>query len=220
MRRARRQPAYDNLNSCYDADALLLFSEIDPVQNAAVDAAAGAIAGATPSTIDYNPTYFLINGEPYDKTTPAAGGCRPGRRGTASSCASSTPGCAPTRRPSSASTWGWSRRTATSTPDVTKQQSAALLPAGKTLDALVAMPAADATYPLFDRMLDLTNDNQPDGGMLAYLQVGTGSAPPPPPTTYAVNDTYPVTEDTAARPRRGPACSPTTSGFRARRWRS
>ncbi len=45
-------------------------------------------------------------------------------------------------------------------------------------------------------MLDLTNDNQPDGGMLAYLQVGTGSAPPTPPAIYAVNDIYPVTEDT------------------------
>ncbi|MEK7424740.1 MAG: Ig-like domain-containing protein, partial [Actinomycetota bacterium] len=192
---ATGQPAYDNLNSCHDADALLLFSEIDAVQNAAVEAAAGDVA-AYPATVDYTPTYFLINGQPYDKTTPPA------------ALSAGDPGDSVLLRFLNAGLrshipaivgldMGLLSEDGNSSPGLTKQHSAALLPAGKTLDAIVAMPAVDATYPIFDRMLDLSNDNQPDGGMLAYLQVGTGSAPPGPTTGKAVDDTYAVTEDVA-----------------------
>jgi hypothetical protein len=101
----------------YDADATFLFSEVDPVQNAAVDTAALAMAGNTaptfanrtafaaleqrvlppagpatlpnptppvvaagqdcgtiacyPPAVNYAPTYFLLNGQSYDKTAPA-----------------------------------------------------------------------------------------------------------------------------------------------------
>ncbi|MDE2048331.1 MAG: hypothetical protein KGJ44_07985, partial [Betaproteobacteria bacterium] len=77
----------------YDADVSLLFSEIDPVQNAAVDAvAAKAIAAGTaidttkpsaaacaavggdatcyPPAVNYAPLYFLINGQAFDATQP------------------------------------------------------------------------------------------------------------------------------------------------------
>ena len=80
-------------------------------------------------------------------------------------------------------------------PASRKQQSETLLPAGKTLDVLVAMPAGDATYALFDRMPASSHDELPAGGMIVKLQVGTGSTPPGPPTIYAVNDTYSVPED-------------------------
>ena len=76
----------------YDADALMLFSEIDPVQNAAADAvAANAPAGGLteaietakwdpscsaahtcyPPAVDFTPMYYLINGKSFDKTAPA-----------------------------------------------------------------------------------------------------------------------------------------------------
>ena len=69
----------------YDADATLLFSEIDPVQNAAVDAAAVAgtdvnkrfndpsctpTAPCYPAAVNYAPTYFMINGAWFDRTSP------------------------------------------------------------------------------------------------------------------------------------------------------
>ncbi|MDD1632259.1 MAG: Ig-like domain-containing protein, partial [Methylococcaceae bacterium] len=221
---ALKKAAYDNLNSCYDAEALLLFSEIDPWQNQRVAAAAEALPGppstacvklddwvqnATPGypcTVDYTPVYFLINGEPYVKTLPPAA--------PPAALPAGAPGNSVLLRFLNAGLrshvpaivgldMGLIAEDGHVYPGLVKQQSAALLPAGKTLDVLVAMPAVDATYPLFDRMLDLTNLNKPDGGMLAYLKVGTGSGPPPTTTTYAVNDSYPVTEDTELTPASG-----------------
>ncbi|MEA3151398.1 MAG: hypothetical protein QOD56_2337, partial [Gammaproteobacteria bacterium] len=75
----------------YDADVTLLFSEIDPRQNAAVDLAAtdGASeltlfndAGCLPAgkqhcyppAVNYAPTYFLINGQAYDPSAPQKSG--------------------------------------------------------------------------------------------------------------------------------------------------
>jgi large repetitive protein len=86
----------------YDMDGALLFSEVDPLQNAAVDAAAVSMAAAQapfsanlakysaleqrnfndatcglpsacyPPAVNYAPTYFLVNGQSYDRTNPAA----------------------------------------------------------------------------------------------------------------------------------------------------
>ncbi len=79
----------------YDADAVLLFSEIDPVQNASADAVAalmpannaaaveaiettkwnptcGTAHTCYPPAVDYTPMYYLINGKSFDKTAPAA----------------------------------------------------------------------------------------------------------------------------------------------------
>lgn len=49
--------AYDNLATAFDAEALLIFSEVDPVMNAATD------AGTFTSPVNYHPKYFLINGD-------------------------------------------------------------------------------------------------------------------------------------------------------------
>src|SRR3954453_24090138 len=53
----------------YDADAVVLTSEVDAVQNAAVDAANGD-ASKYPAAVNYRPTYFLVNGHPFDVTVP------------------------------------------------------------------------------------------------------------------------------------------------------
>jgi hypothetical protein len=84
----------------YDMDAVLLLSEIDAVQNAAVDAAAVAGTSETirwndqqcaqsqkaapvvngvaqaqlpcyPAAVNYAPTYFLVNGKSYDQSNPS-----------------------------------------------------------------------------------------------------------------------------------------------------
>src|SRR4029077_14010528 len=76
----------------YDADAVLLMSEIDAVQNQAADTAvvttgfsptttwtpacspSGPAATANtcyPPAVDFTPTYYLINGHSFDRTNPA-----------------------------------------------------------------------------------------------------------------------------------------------------
>jgi hypothetical protein len=153
-------PSYPG--AAYSAERLLVFSEIDAVQNAAADAAADA--SAYPSTIDYNPKYFLVNGVAFDATAPGAAPSRPG----------------PTRHlPVRLANAGLRTHIAAivgldldvraedgnlyPTP---RRHSAVLLPAGKTHDALAAV-VDDHTYAVYDRMLDLTNDDAPEGGMLA-----------------------------------------------------
>ncbi len=77
--------AYPGIN--YDADAVALLSEIDPMQNAAADAAVmtpgfkattpwtaacGMAHTCYPAAVNYSPLYYLINGAAFDKTAPAA----------------------------------------------------------------------------------------------------------------------------------------------------
>jgi hypothetical protein len=70
----------------YDADVPLLLSEIDPVQNSAVAAAAHNSASETakwtpacgqanacyPPAVNYTPLYYLVNGQSFDKTSGAS----------------------------------------------------------------------------------------------------------------------------------------------------
>lgn len=87
----------------YDADAVLLLSEIDAVQNSAVAAIfPGGVANAGftetakwtpacsttgpaatantcyPPAVDYTPTYYLINGRSFDRTNPGGSAVTPG----------------------------------------------------------------------------------------------------------------------------------------------
>ena len=81
-----------NAAATYDADLALVFSEIDPVQNAAVDTAVrttgfsetAAWSGLTgkcgdptihtcyPPTVNYSPRYYLVNGVSYDRANIGA----------------------------------------------------------------------------------------------------------------------------------------------------
>ena len=198
--------AYPAADSAFNSEAVLLFSEIDPVQNAAVDA---AISPAVyPSTVNYTPTYFLVNGAAFDRNNLAA---------------STLPAGTPT---AGASQWnlllrfvnaGLQAHTAMpvglqmtllaedgNVAPTRKVQGEVLLGAAKTMDAMVKLVPNgsgnfDATYPIFDRMLDLSSGAvQPDSGMLAYLTLGAGAPPPPPPSgPVAVNDLYSVSKNTA-----------------------
>jgi hypothetical protein len=216
------QKAAYGAGSCYDAEALLLLSEIDAVQNRRVQAAAdvplamvpacekisdwnpAGTPGAYPCTIDYAPTYFLVNGEVYDKavpTSPLPVGA-PGKnvllRLLNAGLRSHVPTIAGLQM-------GLIAEDGFPYPGAVKQQSEALMGAGKTRDVIVATPAmcgtpaatCDATYPVFDRMAEANIDDRPLGGMLAYLVAGAGGTPiSTTPSTFAVNDTWGVTEDT------------------------
>ncbi len=73
-------------------------------------------------------------------------------------------------------------------------QDEVFLSAGKTYDIMINPPQTAGTfnanaYPIFDRSLDLSTDNQRDGGMQAYLQVN-GGALPAATGVAALPDTY------------------------------
>ena len=189
----------------YDAEAVLLLSEIDPIQNARVDASAAAMPGIScvplaeyeqnmtagyPCTVDYNPTYFLINGEPTVDLPAGDPADTALLRFLNAGLRSHTPSIVGVEM-------GLIAEDGNAYLGQLRNQSAVLLAAGKTLDAVIAMPNANHTYSLFDRMPTFSNENLPNGGSLANLQVGTGTPPPvTPPPSPAANDVYIVIEDT------------------------
>jgi hypothetical protein len=190
----------------YDSDTALLFSEIDPVQNAAVDAAAFANADINkrfddktcatapcyPAAVNYTPTYFLINGKAFDKAAPANSAFA--IAGTNTARATHSPNGSLLVRLLNAglrthipSIVGLPMSIVAEDGNVApgnpKVQNEVLLTAGKTHDVLVTPPvnATDSTYAqsifsLFDRQLSLSTANTSDGGMQGFLQVASAGA--------------------------------------------
>ena len=71
--------AYHDPSSAFDNEATVLLSEIDPVLHNAVATGQYGPNGAPPpgwltSTIDYHPSYFLVNGLPYPGRPPSLPG--------------------------------------------------------------------------------------------------------------------------------------------------
>lgn len=194
-------PVHDAIT--YDADAVLLFSEIDPKQNAAVDQAALASAGCTadltvpctgtineayyPPAVNYTPIYFLINGNSFDPTdpnsnvlsitNPAVTGKVMLRLANAGSHSH-----VPTTIGLPMSVIAEDGNVKPGNPVIVSQM---LLPAGKTNDVMVSPPTASTTLPssynpgiysIFDRE-EGTSANKQSGGMQAVLQVAGGSLP-------------------------------------------
>ena len=208
----------------YDSDVALLFSEIDPVQNAAVDKAAVANAneymtwtgdkaspcntGAAvcyPPAVNYNPKYFLINGHAFDQTAPVNSAFS-----AAFPSASASTGNILMRFLNAGShthiptvvglPMSLVAEDGNVAPGNPKIQSEVLLTAGKTFDVMIKPPQGTgtaagsyvpATYPVFDRALSLSSNNQPNGGMQGFLQVA-GGALPTAVVPKANNDNYSV----------------------------
>ena len=198
--------AYDGIST--PSETLLLFSEVDPIQNNRVDMYAGpaysagqlqnrcvAIADYTanmtagmPCTIDYSPMYFFINGEPTAELPAGNPGDVALLRMANAGLHSHTPAIVGVDFELIAEDGNLY--------PIPQVQSAALLAAGKTLDALITLPAGDVTLQIFDRMPTFSNENVPNGGSIGGLVVGAGSTDTPPPLSLAADDgPYNVTED-------------------------
>jgi FtsP/CotA-like multicopper oxidase with cupredoxin domain len=163
-------------------DEVLLYSEIDPALHAAVD---GGTYGtpAYPSTFDYQPKYFLINGTAYPDTPDIVlntsedvllrfvnAGLKthiPTLQGLYMSVIAEDGNLYPDP----------------------KDQYSIELTAAKTMDAVVNAGTADS-YALYDRSLHLTNSAATGGGMLTYLQVVDVAGAP-----TALDDAYATDED-------------------------
>jgi VCBS repeat-containing protein len=170
----------------YDSEATLFFSEIDPVLHDAV--ATGSYGTFPTSTIDYAPKYFLINGEPFTAGAPPIPAGTAGQKTLLRFLNAGLKTHAPVIQGTHV------RLVAEDGKPYPygREQYSVFLSAGKTVDAIMepSGPAA-ATYPVYDRRLNLTNGAVPDGGMLTYLAVaGTAGGP------TAVADTSAATEDT------------------------
>jgi hypothetical protein len=191
--------AYTNIP--YDSEVMLLYSEIDPVLHAAV--ATGRYGQPVPnplppgltavdypsSTINYAPKYFLVNGKPFETSDQALTGAGAGQRTLLRFLNAGLQTHVPV-------TQGLDMQLVAEDGKpypYAKNVYSAFLPAGKTVDAIVApAPGQEGTYAVYDRKLGLSSGILPGSGMLAYLSIGAPAAGVP----SAVNDTYAATEDT------------------------
>ena len=151
-------------------EVTLLFSEIDPaIHNAADDALMVAVTPTIPSTNDYKPKYFLING----KAFPAGNPIPIGAAGSTTLLRFANAGL-DTYVPLLQSQYmqviaedGYLKAA-----NLRFNRYSVDLHAGKTFDALLTNPAAAGYIPLYDRRLYLSNASQAPGGMMTYLEVG------------------------------------------------
>lgn len=175
----------------YDQAATVLYSEIDAALHDAVAAGTYGTTGPS-STFDYRPKHFLVNGQPYAEGDPpiatVVGGQRLLLRFVNAGLKTHVPMLvgehmemiAEDGRP-----YPW--------PVHPRRQVTALLPAAKTVDAIVTPlnpGPGEVRLALLDRRLDVTNAGAPDGGLIAFLAVTAGPAAPvitsSPPTTGQV----------------------------------
>lgn len=201
----------------YDADLALLFSEIDPVQNRQVDVAERADNGTVmtanlrfndaacgsscyPAAVNYTPAYFLINGHAFDQSSPTDSFYKIGGDFSSGKLLLRLANAGlRTHIPSVVGpTMDLVAEDGNPLPGKYKTQSEVLLTAGKTHDVLINSPAngasyAPVNYPFFDRQGSLTNGNQPFGGMLGYLLVGSSASNPVTPANLSaqtINDVF------------------------------
>lgn len=157
----------------YDVDALLVYSEVDPDLNAAVTNGTYGTA-AYPTTVDYRPRYFLINGEPAGSAPPLA--AEVNQRLLLRLVNAGQTSIVPTL------TDGTMRLLAEDGQPApfAREAYSMLLPAGKTHDALLVL-TEPASPVLFDRR---------GGARLARWSVTMPAGAP-----LAANDGYSVDED-------------------------
>ena len=177
----------------YDADAVMLLSEIDLAQNTAVDSLCPTTGPCTsidprlyPPAVNYAPTYFLMNGQPFNRTSPA-GIPVPNSVASGNMLLRFANAGLKTHVPSAVGlNMQLIAEDGNVLPGKPRVQSEILLPAGKTYDVLVNLPIATSNgvttyaakaYGMFDRQLSLSAGNTPDSGIQTFLQVGGASLP-------------------------------------------
>lgn len=167
----------------YQNDAIILYSEIDPELHTAKTNGDYGTA-AYPSTINYQPRYFLINGEPYHALSTSLASLVLGETTLIRMLNAGLQSHIPTLQThvDLVAEDGYKYPYA-------KTQYSVLLAAGKTMDALFT-PAAEGRYSIVDAGMNLSNAADTSGGMLAFLEVAAAAGAP-----VAEADSYSVLED-------------------------
>ena len=157
----------------------LLYSEIDPALHAAV--AGDYYNPGRASTLNYQPRYFLINGKPFQSGDPALATLTAGQttllRFLNAGLQTRVPvinGITMRLVAEDGNPYPW--------PANPREQYSVMLPAAKTIDAIIVPQAVAggtaARYPVYDRRMGLSNDGAADGGMLAFLDVAPAATHP------------------------------------------
>ena len=149
----------------YDNDAVFLFSEVDDGLHAAVAAGTYGTAPYT-STMDYEPSYFLINGAAYpgSNVTWTNGPPLTSQRLLLRFLNAGEE----TRVPEIQGAYMDVVSEDGSKYAYARKQYTVVLSAGKTYDAVMSGMFA-GPHPMFDRRLGLTNDTQSPGGMIVGI---------------------------------------------------
>jgi FtsP/CotA-like multicopper oxidase with cupredoxin domain len=148
--------AYPDPSTAFDVERALVLSEIDTDLNAAPD---------TFAPLDWDPEYWLLNGEAYPETDAIV----------------ATPGQRVLLRYLNA---GQDHHTMTLLgmrqrviardafqPVVTPDLIAETIASGSAVDAIATVPASGASFPIYSRQLNLTNGPTFPGGMLTFVTV-------------------------------------------------
>lgn len=163
--------AYDGVP--YDEDIVVLYSEVDPALHATASAA---------QALNFKPRHFLVNGNAdgnsvLTKTSPAPLNSRVLLRFVNAGLKSYVPTLL-------GEDMEWVAEDGNPYPHIRRSYSA-FLGAGKTMDA-IWVPTTVDRHALYDRRLHLTDDGDPTGGMLAFLDsaavalpVADAGSPPP-----------------------------------------
>lgn len=178
--------AYEGLP--YDADAILLFSEIDPAQHAAIAdlsfGTASAPDSACPDTdgspmklssaLCYKPKYFLINGKPHAAGDAPLATPAPNQAYLLRLLNAGLRAYVPTIQGTHLKMVAedgnrYVYRDASGVQPRDQYQYSTWLAALKTTDAML-VPSGTSAYPLYDRRLHLVNNLALDGGMFGIVQ--------------------------------------------------
>jgi FtsP/CotA-like multicopper oxidase with cupredoxin domain len=151
-------------STAYANEVVLLFSELDPALNQAVSD--NTYGGPSfPSSLDHEPKYFLINGEPYPKRKDPY---PVGSAGTTTLLRFLNAGNLMHVPVVHGASLAVIAEDGGLLPAPERLFSLILTP-GKTMDALLT-PQQNVTLPLFDRRGYLSNNGTSPGGMLAFLR--------------------------------------------------
>jgi plastocyanin len=166
--------AYDEPWTAYDSEEILVLSEIDPALNADPDGSSCAPDPPNCHLLEYNPTYWLINGEAYPDTDPIAADSGDRLLLRYLNAGSFHHGM---------ELLGAHQRVIAKDafPGYPYDVVAETIAAGQTMDAITTPCAlgtpADTELPLFNSNSRLTNVNDSPGGMLTFVNL-TGTACP------------------------------------------
>jgi FtsP/CotA-like multicopper oxidase with cupredoxin domain len=163
---ALKKDSQPGLGPSYSRDLIFLFSEVDPVIHNAVAAGTYGTPPAPTSMVNYDPKYFLVNGQSFTGGLPSVLLGNTGQNVLLRFLNAGLIDYVPVLQ-------GLYLKQVAEDANLLpypKNQYSLLLPAGKTLDAIVS-PTRAGRVALYDRRLHLTNNIISPGGMMTYLAV-------------------------------------------------
>jgi FtsP/CotA-like multicopper oxidase with cupredoxin domain len=201
VKNAAANTAYPGIT--YDTEVVEFLSEIDPLIHSRVATGSYGTACADPeeqkanpctSTIGYNPKWFLVNGNVFVDSSPAAPATIPsGKNGETTLIRFFNMGLRSHNMVLNGEFLQLIAEDGHVMPDPHDQYSV-MIAAGKTHDVLFE-PEYPGQYALYERMHNLSTSNGAGniktGGLVSFLEVGAGELP------VAFNDAFLGNEDTA-----------------------